>query len=170
MNPKWRDQWMTGSVMCFTRLAGKKYPATSLRPAFTSLGLDRVAAGARALYMDNRGWNDCFLALAYGEAGDLTRRVDESVPDDDELAATWSFTESMSRLLGLTVEEVDVVIQYFDTDRAGLLSELVQWLDSHNVNAATVLAQAQCEVESRRLSKEMFFQMLLSAPVVDPAR
>src|SRR5205085_8130648 len=141
-----------------------KTPATSLQAAFTALGLDRVVAGARALYMDERGWNDCFLALAYGEAGGLKRVVAKAMPDDEEPADTW--TESVSRILGITVDEVDVITHYFDTDRDGLLSELVQWLDSRNANAATVLAQAQREVVSQRLNEARFFQMLFSTPGV----
>jgi hypothetical protein len=135
-------------------------PRSRLQAAFTALGLDRVLAGVRSLYMQRRGWQDCFLAMAYGEAGELSRLIHEHSPKYtgkpskdalEELKAKIAdgllvkSDKSVSRLLNIAAEHVRIIVVHFDADPQGFAAELESWLQERNVNAATVMAQARRE-------------------------
>ena len=188
MGANWRDQWRTPLAVVFEYTSFSNQllcdlqsalPAVSdqedrdLLTAFTALGLDRVVAGARSLFMDDAGWDDCFLALAYGEVGELQRMIPRAAPYhviearmrrrmrlfskkvpgaqiwvDDVVDEAWTTSHSVGRLLGISVEQVDLVSNYFDDDRDGFASQLTQWLQARGVNAAVVMREAQREAET----------------------
>jgi hypothetical protein len=150
-----------------------------LQEAFTALDLDRVVAGVRSLFMQQGGWNECFLALAFGEPGSLDRAIPDVVPEhireaelrrwnryysgkipmttvlaDDVLVDSWDTSNRVSYLLGISVGQVDLIVCYFDSDRKGFTGELLRWLQARNVNAATVMAEAAREARAWRLQFE----------------
>ena len=139
------DQWTTCPSVrfrywLFSRHSQRLPEKGSLQAAFTTLGLDRVVAGARALYLGDRGWSTCFLAMAYGEVGE----PEHLVPDE-----CLNFEEAVSRILEIDVETTKTVTGHFDSDRAHFTSELVQWLESRGVNAATVLVETRREINAK---------------------
>jgi len=96
----------------------------SLQAAFTALGISRVVAGARSLYLRPAGWMTCFLALAYGDAGELSRAIAESLPDeaeanDDQLSEDHFFG-GVEGVIGIDGEHVATIVGCFDSDRTAL--------------------------------------------------
>jgi hypothetical protein len=160
----------------FQRSIATQDDPSRLRAAFTDLGLDRVLAGVRALYMKG-GWDECFLALAYGELGELSRLMPEAAPKhisekamrgweryyslkaqpspfaDSVLVESWTEYDEVASLMGLNFDHVDVLTRYFDSDRETFTAELLGWLDERGVNAATVLAEARREVREAERPK-----------------
>jgi hypothetical protein len=155
MGATWRDQWTKGSSVVFQLNTVSDQQKELLPDAFAALGIHRVVAGARALFLGDHGWEDCFLALAYGEAGELQRVVLRAVPAqllaDDPLAEDWGWSHSVSRILGISVEDVDFFSLYFSSNRKDFTAQLVQWLQARGVNAAVVLAGARREADAERL-------------------
>ena len=155
------DMWMT-------RLqAGNEGQSSepSLQSAFAALGLPRVVAGMRALYMGG-AWDACFLALAYGEPGELGNRVLEKFP----------LVDNVSGILGISGEDVLLLTLIFDHDRKHFESELTTWLESVGVNAATMQAEARREAEVSQLKawkaeqeRKRPFHVCHSRHFVDPA-
>ena len=143
-------------------------------PPLAPSEIERVVRGARALYMGGHGgWTDCFLAIAYGEAGELDRVMPQAVPShiteeamrgweryyalkaqpssalaDDVLVDSWTVYDSVASLLGISFEHVDVVTRCFDTDPETFTAELVRWLRDRGANAHVVLGLVACEAEA----------------------
>jgi hypothetical protein len=146
-----------------------------LQVAFTDLGLDRVVRGARALYAGESSWNGCFLAMAYGERGELVRQSHEAAPArvrtakeraanrlfsktvdtkvyaDDVILDWWTTERRVSTLLGISIDHVQTIVESFDSDRHGFTTELTQWLESRGVDSASVLATARHDAGSKPL-------------------
>jgi hypothetical protein len=97
----------------------------------------------------------CFLALAYGDAGELSRAIAESLPDeaeanDDQLSEDHFFG-GVEGVIGIDGEHVATIVGCFDSDRDGFMAELRRWLQSRGVSVATVLALAQRDAEAQQL-------------------
>jgi hypothetical protein len=67
---------------------------------------------------------------------------------NDVVDQAWSTSHSVSRLLGISAEQVDVISDYFEDDREGFTAHLAQWLQGRNVNAAIVIREARREAET----------------------
>ena len=157
MSSQWRDQWTTGYSSAFKVVVKPPPDRAALQASFAALGMARVVAGARALYLRPAGWMTCFLALAYGDAGELSRAIAEGLPDeaeasDDQLTVDHYFG-GVEGLIGIEGEHIATIVGYFDSDRAGFMDELRRWLQSRGVSVTTVLALAQRDAEAQQLPR-----------------
>jgi hypothetical protein len=127
----------------------------------------------KGLGISAQGRDSCFLALAYGDVGELWAAIPLAIPHqvledrmrkgmscffrtvprtpvfvNDVVDQAWSTSHSVSRLLGISAEQVDVISDYFEDDREGFTAHLAQWLQGRNVNAAIVIREARREAET----------------------
>jgi len=162
--------------------SGKHPDPEKLEAAFTALGLDRVVAGVRSLHMQGRAWHDCFLSMAYGDAGELSRDIDKRASQwgkvskwtleelvkelNDTIARglTSEYARHVSDLLQIDVQHVEVIADQLNADPEGFTAALESWLQGRNLNAATVVAEAR----QTALELKCPFHICYSRHFVDP--
>ena len=114
---------------------------SAVTAVFEALGPERVARGL----LDAHGhtWEDCFLARAYGAAGELVRAIrrDPSRRVPNLLGLALAAADA-ARLLGVQWTAVAAVVDAFDHHPTEFRQLAEEWLEENHVRGRPHLEEA----------------------------
>lgn len=98
-----------------------------IREALEELGVERVRMAMRSFPLTG-GWENCFLACAYGEAWMLCADAyhQRGLDLDGQESA-----EDVAPMLGISPQAALAIVFAFDSDRDWLEREVTVWLAEH---------------------------------------
>ena len=114
---------------------------SAVTAVFEALGPERVARGLSDA--DGHTWGDCFLARAYGAAGELVRamRRDPSRRVANLLGLTLAAADA-AKLLGVQWTAVSAVVDAFDHYTTAFRQLAEEWLEENHVHGRPRLEEA----------------------------
>src|SRR2546428_1791122 len=114
---------------------------SAVTAVFEALGPERVARGL--LNADGHTWEDCFLARAYGAAGELVRAVrrDPSRRVRNLLGLALAAADA-AKLIGVQWTAVAAVVHAFDHHTTAFQQLAEEWLEEGHVHRRPRPAEA----------------------------
>ncbi len=114
---------------------------------FESLGPERVARGLANA--DGNSWEDCFLARAYGELGELERAIRRTSSGEvASLLRVAPKATDIAKLLGVDQGAVFAVVDAFDHDPTEFQHLAEEWLEDNLVRGRARLARQQINADA----------------------
>jgi len=120
---------------------------SAVTAVFEALGPERVARGL--LDADGHTWEDCFLARAYGAAGELVRAVrrDPSRRVPNLLGLALAAADA-AKLIGVQWTAVAAVVHAFDHHTTAFRQLAEEWLEENHVHGRPRLEEAGRAVQA----------------------